>query len=131
MIASLNLEKLMTPFAFSAPDAFAQLNDLEHAQLDALEFGVVRMNPDGIVLAYNQGESQITGVEPNQAIGKHFFTQVAPCTDNFMVSARYQEDSLDEEINYIFTKVTTPTRVRLRMLRDASRPYQYLLVKTL
>lgn len=119
----------MKAIAFSASDLVEQLDRLVDYQLDEVTFGVVRMDLNGIVLTYNQAESLISGVEPSQAIGKHFFTQIAPCTDNFMVSFRYTEAILDEEINYIFTKVTTPTKVRLRMLRTVTSQFQYLLVK--
>ena len=119
----------MTEMLFSAPDLLHRLNHLAHPQLDEINFGIIRMDQNGNIEAYNRAESLITGVNPIQALGKHFFTQIAPCTNNFMVASRYEQEWLDEEIDYIFTYVTTPTRVRLRMLRAMDSPYNYLLVK--
>ncbi len=119
----------MTHYTFSAP-ALGELLDLaDDANLDKLEFGVVKMDLTGKVLLYNQAESTITGVTPDQATGKHFFTQIAPCTNNFMVALRYDEVPLDEELDYMFTYVTTPIRVRLRLLRASGSAHQYILVK--
>lgn len=121
----------MTHFEFSALNLGQLLNQATPADLDTLPFGVVKMDLTGNVILYNQLESAITGVAPEQAIGKHFFSQIAPCTNNFMVASRYDSAPLDEELDYIFTYVTTPTRVRLRLLRAPNSAYQYLLVKKL
>jgi photoactive yellow protein len=119
----------MTEMLFSAPDLLHQLDRLAHHQLDEINFGIIRMDHNGKIEAYNRAESLITGVNPIQALGKHFFTQIAPCTNNFMVASRFEQERVDEEIDYIFTYVTRPTKVRLRMLRAQQSPYQYLLVK--
>ena len=119
----------MLPYPFSEPGLGKLLNQLGDAELDTFPFGIVKMDLTGKILFYNQAESKIAGVAAEQAIGKHFFTQVAPCTNNFLVATRYGETSLDEELDYIFTYVMTPTRVRLRLLRAFGSPFQYLLVK--
>ncbi|WP_020606023.1 PAS domain-containing protein [Spirosoma spitsbergense] len=121
----------MLQYTFSEAGLGQLLNQLSDSSLDELPFGVVKMDLTGKVLAYNKAESRITGVAPEQAIGKHFFSQIAPCTNNFMVASRYEQPSLDEELDYIFTYVTTPTRVRLRLMRTSDSSYQYLLAKSL
>ncbi|TKC63566.1 photoactive yellow protein [Pedobacter hiemivivus] len=93
---------------------------------DDLDFGIVRMDYRGIITAYNSAESALSGVTKENAIGKHFFTQVAPCTNNFMVAERYKEEELDEVIPYMFTYVTKPTKVELRLIK-AKNGNQYLL----
>lgn len=120
----------MSQYIFSEADLCERLDQLSDSCLDGLSFGVVKMDLTGKVLAYNQAESRIAGVAPEQAVGKHFFSQVAPCTNNFMVASRYEVASLDEELDYIFTYLITPTRVRLRLLRAPGSFYQYLLVKS-
>lgn len=121
----------MSNYSFSEVGLCELLNQVGDSSLNELHFGVVKMDLTGMVLAYNQAESKIAGLIPEQAIGKHFFTMVAPCTNNFMVASRYNQSPLDEELDYIFTYVTTPTRVRLRLLRASDSSYQYLLVKRL
>ncbi|WP_282784045.1 PAS domain-containing protein [Phaeodactylibacter xiamenensis] len=113
---------------FEAPDLHQWLDGQRTANFDHLPYGVVQMDHSGTVLAYNATESSYTGVDPQQAIGKHFFTEIAPCTNNFLVAGKYNEAALDEIIDYIFTYVLKPTPVRLRMLKGES-PNMYLVVQ--
>ncbi|TAG14696.1 MAG: photoactive yellow protein [Sphingobacteriia bacterium] len=113
---------------FSTPEILGWLENQEPNQYDELSFGIVKMNIDGQVVFYNKQESQITGIDPAFAVGKLFFTQIAPCTNNFMVSEKYKQIELDEELDYLFTHITTPTRVRLRLLKSAASQHQYMLV---
>lgn len=84
---------------------------------DSLPFGVVKMDYDGTVLYYNEPQSNLSGVSRENAIGKHFFTMVAPCTNNFMVSEKYKAQQLDEILPYMFTCITKPTKVELRLIK--------------
>lgn len=104
------------------------LDNHQEADLDLLSFGVVKMNDEGIVTAYNKHESDLTGVSKENAIGKHFFTEVAPCTNNFMVAEKYKQDLLDEVMPYMFTYITAPTPVELRLIKR-NNGRQYLLAK--
>lgn len=115
---------------FEKPTLFDEIIKLDEAQLDALSFGVIGMDLDGNVELYNETESRYAGLSHDRVIGKHFFSEVAPCTNNFMVSGRFEdEDALDEIIDYVFTLRMKPTNVELRMLKSAPHPRQYLLVR--
>lgn len=54
--------------------------DLSESELDALPFGVIVLSEDGTVLAYNRAEGELAGRKPEEVVGRHFFTDVAPCT---------------------------------------------------
>jgi hypothetical protein len=54
--------------------------------LNALSFGVIGMALDGTVTSYNAAESHLAGLTPARVIGRHFFSAVAPCANNFMVA---------------------------------------------
>jgi photoactive yellow protein len=95
---------------------------------DALPFGVVKMSYDGVVKAYSKAQSDLSVVAKENAKGKNFFTQVAPCTNNFMVAEKCKIDSLDETMPYMFTYITQPTPVQLRLI-EGSNGNQYLLAK--
>jgi photoactive yellow protein len=114
---------------FSSSEMFMWLENQDEAVYNDLPFGLIRMTAEGIILNYNKAESDIAGVTPGNAIGKHFFTEVAPCTNNFLVAEKYTSPELDEELDYIFTYITQPTKVRLRLLRSTGYTHQYLLVK--
>jgi photoactive yellow protein len=112
-------------------DQSSLLDDLEKADcqaLDAADFGIVRMRTDGTVIAYNTYESRLSGLSSASVVGKCFFTDVAPCTNNFMVAERFNESgALDVEMNYVFTYRMKPTKVWLRLLRRAAATEQYLV----
>jgi photoactive yellow protein len=116
--------------------SFAHANTLEALEaadataLDLLEFGVVRMDQAGVVVDYNAFESRIAGLSAAKVIGRHFFTAVAPCTNNFMVAERFEtEAALDDVIDYVFTLRMRPTKVRLRLLKAPAHRHMYLLVE--
>ena len=121
--------KLPDSPAFDTPDAIARLAALPDAALDALPYGVVEMEHDTRVRRYNATESRLSGLPPSRVIGRHFFRDVAPCSDNRHVARRYDEGSLDETIDYTFSLRMRPVPVRLRMLKPASGDPMYLLVQ--
>ena len=107
----------------------AHLDSLSEAELDNLEFGVVRMDLDGTVTAYNEAEARLACLSKDRVMGRNFFESVAPCTNNFMVAEKYfQNDELDEHVDYVFTLRMKPTPVRLRLLKSAAAGTQYLIV---
>jgi photoactive yellow protein len=114
--------------SFSDPALLDWLEQQTDEQLDNAPFGVVRMSLDGKVVAYCKSESHITGIAPDYAKGKYYFTQIAPCANNFMVAAKYAQPDLDEELDYILTYVCDPVKFRLRLLKSAGSQYQYFLV---
>ncbi|HEY0793220.1 MAG TPA: hypothetical protein VGD78_19305 [Chthoniobacterales bacterium] len=98
------------------------------AALDATDFGVIRMRTDGTVIAYNAYESRLSGLSKTSVMEKCFFTEVAPCTNNFMVAEQFNRPgALDAELDYVFTYRMKPTKVRLRLLRRLNAAEQYLL----
>src|SRR6056300_673671 len=116
--------------SFSKLDVYDHLETLKPEELHELDFGVVRILKDGKILAFNKYESDVSGVAVGDAIGKNFFTQVAPCVNNFMVAERYSsEEEVDETIDYIFTYRVKATPVKLRILVKPGQENQYLLVQ--
>ena len=115
---------------FDSSNILEWLNKQPNEILDKVPFGLVKMSKNGTVVFYNKAEELITGVKSENTIGKHFFTQVAPCTNNFLVAEKYSKVTLDEQVQYIFTYVTQPIPVQLRLLKGEG-DYQYMLVKKL
>ena len=112
------------------------LDTLESASLDVIDdfgFGLIVMDRDGRVLGYNQAESKLSGLPADEVIGRNFFVEIGPCTNNYLVAQRYQDSasqqaSLDEQLDYVFTYRMAPTPVRLRLLARQGSPRQYLAV---
>jgi len=115
---------------FGDVDLFDQLMASSDAQLQDTPFGVVAMDADHRVVIYNRAESTLSGLSPQRVVGRHFFSEVAPCTNNFLVAHRFETESdLDATIDYVFTLRMKPTPVRLRLLTRPEAARRFLLVQ--
>jgi photoactive yellow protein len=61
-----------------------ELPDLAHLSaehLDGLPYGVIQLDATGKILAFNRTEGEMAYISAYKAIGRNFFTEIAPCTD--------------------------------------------------
>lgn len=112
------------PFlTFDADNLGAKLQQASHEQLDKADFGIVRVDDQGHVEFYNQYESNLAGVAKEDAKGKNFFTQLAPCSNNRIFQGRFKKGvrsgEMDETFTYTFTYKMRPTLVDIRLVRDS------------
>jgi photoactive yellow protein len=109
------------------------LRELESAApqtLDDLPFGVIGFGADGNVEFYSAAESRMAGLSPDKVVGRHLFSVVAPCMNNFLVAQRFEDEpELDATIDYVLTLRMRPTPVKVRMLQSAGASRRYLLIK--
>lgn len=117
---------------FDDKDVGDRLKALRPERLHTLDFGVIRLDDEGVVQFYSRSESELSGIDPEEAAGRNFFTDLAPCSNNriFMGSFRKGVDSgdLDERFTYTFTYKMRPTLVDIRLYRD-DEGTNWLLVK--
>jgi len=110
--------------SFDAEDVGERLREVDEDTLNEAPFGVVRLDDDGTVRFYNRYESELSGVDPSTAVGKNFFTQLAPCSNNQLFQGQFEDgvrrDYLDERFTYTFTYKMRPTLVDVRLYRDAA-----------
>lgn len=100
------------------------------ARIDELDFGLIAMDRGGTVLGYNSFESRRAGIARERVVGRNFFVDIGPCTNNYMVAERYHSgEELDEEMDYVFTLRMAPTPVTLRLLAHRGSARQYLAVR--
>lgn len=99
-------------------------------EIDDLDFGVIGFDAHEVVVVYNTAESQTSGLGPERVLGHNVFTEVAPCTNNYLVAERYRtENELDEWLDYVFTLRMRPTPVRLRLLARPDDHRRYMIVE--
>lgn len=107
---------------FDAEGVGEKLRQVSEEELNDASFGIVRLNDDGTVTFYNSYESELSGVDPSDAVGQNFFTQLAPCSNNQLFQGRFEEGvrkgRLDERFTYTFTYKMRPTLVDVRLYRD-------------
>ncbi len=94
-------------------------DDLPEDQLDRLPFGAIQLDTDGRVLKYNSYESRLAGVQKSNALGKNFFTEVAPCTNVKDFYGRFkagvEKQTLHEKFRYHFAFKTNPVDVTVTL----------------
>ena len=71
---------------FDAPDLAARIERLSEAQIDGLPFGVVRLDPEGVILLYSVTEARQSGYG-SQPVGLNFF-EIGRCSSKNDVHAQ-------------------------------------------
>jgi photoactive yellow protein len=110
-----------------------EFGKMSQAQLDTLAFGVIQVDDEGIVKSYNKYESELGNTPIPEALGKNFFTQVAPCTNNRLIYGKFKDgiaaNQLESEVGYVFTYKIKPVNVTVQMYRDNLSKTNWILVK--
>lgn len=119
-----------------AESLLSEAGMLTPEELDTLPFGAIQLDANGIVLAYNRTEEQISGRKRDEVVGKNFFTEVAPCTRVRKFYGAFQNGvdrrSLNEVFDFTFRFPTAPRDVRIRMIYSANpRPGVWIFVTPL
>jgi len=107
---------------FEDDDLPEKLRHASDQQLDEAPFGIIKIDDEGVVEFFNQYESELSGMDPEEVTGRNFFTQVAPCTNNRLFRGRFKKGvrrgELDESFTYTYTYKMRPTLVDVHLLRD-------------
>lgn len=90
----------------ASPELLEKADVLTEAELDTLPVGMIQLDASGKVLKFNQTESDLARFAKEDAIGKSFFDDVAPCTKVQEFHGRFlqgvREKSLNTRFNYQF-----------------------------
>ena len=94
-------------------------DDLTTTELDQLPFGMIQLDASGRILKFNAVESRLAALDQMQQIGKHFFTEVAPCTKVQAFYGRFKEgvmqEHLDTSFSFHFAFKQNPRDVTVRL----------------
>jgi photoactive yellow protein len=90
------------------------------AELDHLPYGMIQLDSSGRILHYNAVESSLASLRREDAIGKQFFTEIAPCTRVQEFYGRFKEgvirEALDTSFRFHFAFKQNPRDVTVRLL---------------
>ncbi|MCO4771930.1 MAG: helix-turn-helix domain-containing protein [Deltaproteobacteria bacterium] len=121
------------PGSESKADIHERLPSMTTGQLDTLDFGVVQLGDDGLVLQYNAFEEEFAHLRRQDVAGLNFFTHVAPCTNNKLLYGRFREGVarglFDFTMDYTFTYKMQPRVVSLHVFRHSGTNTNWLLVR--
>ncbi len=81
------------------------LEALTADEIDQLPFGVIAIDPQGVVQVFSKIEAKLSGYGARPAIGKVFFTDVAPCMNNAHFKGRIDKARAAGTLNVSFTFV--------------------------
>lgn len=117
---------------FERPDIPSLLTNLPADEIDGAGFGIIGLMPGGEVISYNAFEQRLAGLSAESVLGRDFFVEVAPCTNNFLVRERFiaaweRGEPLDALLPYTFSYRMKSTKVILRMIVHGD--HSWLLVK--
>ena len=98
----------------------AYLLSLTQDDVDALPFGLITLDAEGIVVGYNQAESALSGLDPERVLGRNFFEHVAPCTRVKEFAGLYRDmvsagKTQSWEFNFVFRFATGDKRVHIQL----------------
>ena len=114
---------------FDEKELLKKIAEAEPDVLDELKFGIIGIDREMNITAYNEIESEFSGLSREFVLGKHLFQQVAPCMNNYLVSLRFErEDAIDEIIPYVLSFKVTPTPVELRLMKSPDIPTMCLAI---
>jgi photoactive yellow protein len=114
---------------FTDPEMGRFLGGLNEVQLDSVPFGIVGLSAENVVEQYNTHESQYGGLSRESVLNRPFFTDIAPCMNNYLVAERFNEPApLDITMPYVLTYRMRPTPVRLRLLRCLGPSRRWILI---
>ena len=95
------------------------VDTLSAEELDRLPYGMIQLDLKGCVVKYNAIESKLASLPQRQQLGKHFFTEVAPCTQVQEFHGRFiqgvRNKALDVSFGFRFAFKQHPRDVSIRI----------------
>lgn len=80
-----------SPRHLSEKPSVESLLQLSAEEADALPYGLILLDPEGVIVGYNAAESRLSGLPRSEVLGRDFFRDVAPCTRVRAFAGRYRE----------------------------------------
>ena len=110
-----------------------EVGNLSADELDALPFGAILLDAEGVIQAYNRAEEKISGRRREDVVGRNFFAEVAPCTRVRRFFGAFtngvERRDLNEVFDFTFRFPQQPREVRIRMIyTTAPKPGVWIFV---
>ena len=109
-----------------------EVTHLTLGELDELPFGVIKVDKGGTVLAYNAAEARLAARTPSEVIGRHFFTEIAPCTNVPSFAARFHRGielgQLRDVFPFTFPFPTGSVLVTVTLLHEPGTDHAWIFV---
>ncbi|MBM3602550.1 MAG: hypothetical protein FJX22_02050 [Alphaproteobacteria bacterium] len=104
---------------FAQDDIDTLLANASNSDLDSLPFGVVKLDANAKILAYNRYQSMLSHRDPEKVLGKNFFKDVAICADTPTFADRFYAGvdggHLNAMFDYTLSYKMPQTKVRVHL----------------
>jgi len=131
--AEMITDETLAPQTAAAVIERIQVQDLTEQEMEKLPFGAIQLDTTGRILRFNGFESQISGVSKEQAVGKLFFTEIAPCTNVKEFYGRFKEGvarkRLHEKFRYHYSFKRNPMDVTITLFYSDLTQSIWVLVR--
>ena len=95
------------------------LDRLTGEELDAVPYGVIQLNAQGLVLSFNRAEILNSGWREGRPIGRDYFRDIAPSSPAPEIFERFADafahHHCDDVFRFTFTHSDLPRTVQIRM----------------
>lgn len=116
-----SIEGVKTVFEWNDPDSLTAtaVASMNPEDWNRVAFGVIELDLTMVVVTYNSAESSLARRDPAKTIGRHFFDEVAPCTDGPGFRGRIEKlrHGDDTRFDFVFAFPWGTQEVRVRALR--------------
>ena len=101
--------------------------------LNRLAIGAIEVDKNGQILEFSEAESELSGLKPEETVGKNFFTEIATCTNygefiknfNEIVEGKREEAVFD----FLLTNLSPPQKVRVMLKRSLIAQNYWIIIK--
>lgn len=108
-----------------------RISRMSDDELDALPFGLMRIDSAGAITAYNAFEGRVAGFVPSTIVGRSL-RELAPCTmvQEFIdaVEQGFEDQRLDRVLRFVFPVHQASCVVNVRLYYDESSAQMWLFV---
>ena len=129
----------MSPFSRESPknpptttEVLDAVDRMTPEELDHVPYGMIQLDATGRILNNNAVESKLASLSREAAIGKQFFTEIAPCTKVQDFYGRFKEgvirESLDTTFRFHFAFKQHPRDVTVRLIYSRRTRTVWVLV---
>lgn len=122
----------LDPDQRTAMHRLADVEGLSSEELDSLPFGVIRVDREGVVHAYNAAEAELADRSPRDVMGKNFFTEVAPCANVQEFAGRFRDGiargRVHDTFPYRFTFEKGPVHVMITLHYEQPDEHAWIFV---
>lgn len=112
-------------------DDLQKIARMSSSEVDALPFGVFRIDRAGRIVMYNAFEATAAGLEREQVLGRRF-AEVAPCVlvKDFVAAAERarHDEHVDEVMRFVFPHHSAACLVTVRLYSEESTGKLWLFV---